>query len=41
MGFIPACMGGYFLFFACFIRLFLLIYSCLGVFWGEIGVCTA
>ena len=40
MGFIPAFMGGYFLFFACFIRLFLLIYSCLGEFWGEIGVCV-
>ena len=37
---IPACVGGYFLFLACIIRLFLLIYSCLGGFWGENGVCV-
>ena len=40
VGVIPACMGGYFLFLACIIRLFLLIYSCLGGFWGENVVCV-
>ena len=33
-------MGGYFLFLAYIIRLFLLIYSCLDGFWGKNGVCV-
>ena len=41
MGFIPACMGGYFLFSARVIRLFSLIYSDLGGFWSKNGVRTA